>query len=118
MGRPAYPTVSWKAAGTSSDIAKLDGNQIVGFVTGATLVSTTMTFSMVPTLATATNPVFVPVNSSAGTPLSFTVAPNQYYGFSADQQSQFLGVEVFKFVGGSAEAVGTTIRPVFIPRQY
>lgn len=118
MSTPAYPIVSWKAAGASSDILKLNGNQIIGFITGATLVSTTMTFSMVPALSTATNPAFIPVNGSAGTPISFTVAPNQYYGFSADQQSIFVGVEVLKFVGGSSEAVGTTIRAVIIPRQY
>lgn len=118
MGRPAYPVASWKAAGTTSDILKCDGNQLAGFITLGTLVSTTMTFQMAPVLAIATNPVFYPVNNSGGTPISFTVAPNGYYGFTADQQSQFLGVEVFKFVGGSSEAVGTTIRPVFIPRQY
>lgn len=117
MARPAYPVLTWKAAGTASDILKCDGNQMVGFKTGATLVSTTMIFTMATTLTTV-NPSFVPVNGSAGTPISFTVAPNQYYGFSADQQSIFLGVEVLKFVGGSAEAVGTTIQPVFIPRQY
>lgn len=119
MGRPAYPAVNWQTAGTTSQMVKCDGNQLIGFITGATLVSTTMTFSMVQSAVlaqTASN--FLPVKGSAGTAISFTVAPNGYYGFSADQVNIFTGVEIFKFVGGSSEAAGTSIEAVFIPRQY
>lgn len=118
MSKPAFPTVAWKATGTSSDIVRCDGNQLVGFVTGATLSSTAMTFSMATTLASAGNPTFVPVKDSGGSAISFTVAPSGYYGFSQDQIAKFTGVEAFKFVGGSSEAIGTTIQAVLIPRQY
>lgn len=114
MGRPAYPTVQWQAAGTTSSMVKCDGNQLIGFITGGTLVSTAITFSMAP----STTATFVPVKDSGGSAISFTVTTSGYYGFSQDQIAKFTGVEIFKFVGGSSEAAGTTIQPVFIPRQY
>lgn len=117
MGRPAYPTKTWNVAGTDSEIIKLDGNQLIGFITGATLISTTMTFKMAPTLA-VTSPAFVAVKDSGGSAISFTVTTSSYYGFSQDQIAKFDGVEIFKFVGGSSEAAGTTIQAVFVPRQY
>lgn len=115
MSKPAYPVVQWQIAGTSSSFVKCDGMQLVGFVTGGTLVSTTMTFSMEPAITSA---AFIPVKDSTGAAISFTVTTSGYYGFSQDQIAKFTGVEIFKFVGGSSEAAGTTIQPVLIPRQY
>lgn len=120
MSKPAFPVVQWQVAGTSSSMVKCDGNQLIGFVTGGTLVSTTMTFSMVPSTAAggSTGPTYIPVKDSSGLAISFTVTTNSYYGFSQDQIAKFTGVEVFKFVGGSSEAAGTTIQPIIVPRQY
>lgn len=116
MGRPAYPVVKWQVTGTTTPLVKCDGNQLVGFITGPTLSSTTMTFNDVSSFNQSATPV--PIKNSAGTAISFTVTTNSYYGFSQDQTAQFTGVEVFQFVGGASETAGTTIQPIFIPRQY
>lgn len=119
MGRPAYPKISWNNTGKTSDPFKLDGNQIIGFFLPATIASTAITFKTTPSLAT--NPVvWYPVDDSGGSVISFTVnaATAAYYGFSADQQSKFLGVEVLQMNAGTSETAGQNIQLAIIPRQY
>lgn len=118
MGRPAYPQIGWTNAGTTSDLYKLDGNQLVGFITPSNIASSSITFTMVSSLSGT--PTFIPVADSAGSSISFTVTAStaKYYGFSQDQIAKFTGVEVFKVVGGSSEAQGLVLKLVIIPRQY
>jgi hypothetical protein len=114
MARPQAPTIKWQVAGTTTPEYPINGNQVVGFITGGTLVSTAMTFSM----SSTQGGTYVPVKDSSGAAVSFTVAPSGYYGFSADQIAKFDGIDFIKFVGGSSEAVGTTIQLVIVPRSY
>lgn len=116
MGRPAYPIIGWTNIGKVSDMVKMDGNQLVGFIVPATFVSTAVTFSM----ATSSSGTFIPIADSGGSTISFTTTTltAAYYGFSADQQSKFLGAEIIKMNTGTNEAAGIQVRFVVIPRQY
>lgn len=115
MSKPVYPYIQWLVTGTKSNILKCDGNQLVGFITPATFSSTAVTFEMTASMIT---PIWVPIKDSSGSAISFTVTTSSYYGFSQDQIAKFLGVEIFRFVGGSSETAGTLIQPILIPRQY
>ena len=116
MSKPNYPKAYWQVSGTTSNFVHTAGQQVIGFITPSTFASTAVTFTMSASL-NDNPPVFVPVKDSTGSAISFTVTTSSYYGFSADQIAKFQGVEVFKVVGGSSEAQGTTVQLVLIPRQ-
>lgn len=112
MTSPAYPVVYWLNAGTTSNVADLGHSQIVGFVTPATLSSSTLTFNA----ATTINGTLKAVKDSSGSAISFTVAANGYYGFTEDQKMKFEGIRYLQLVGGSSEAQGRNVELALIPR--
>lgn len=120
MSKPAHPLIGWNNAGTTSNLYKMDGNQLVGFILPANTASTSVTFTMASSLSTAANSIFIPVADSSGSAISFTVTAStaKYYGFSQDQIAKFTGIEIIKMVMGSSEAVGFAAQLIIIPRQY
>jgi hypothetical protein len=116
MSKPNYPVVYWQNAGTTSNLIRLGGQQLIGFITPSTFSSTSVTFKMATDLNA--NPIVsVPVKDSSGSAISFTVTTSSYYGFSADQIAKFQGIDNLQLVGGSSELQGTTVQLVLIPRQ-
>ena len=71
MSKPSYPVIPWTLSGKVSGQFHLDGNQLVGFVLPATIASTAITFNMA-TSRDASPIVWVPVNDSSGSVISFT----------------------------------------------
>lgn len=121
MSRPAISLVPWPNAGKTSAPIKLDGNQVVGFILPATIASTAITFKIATTLNVASgSPVWIPVNDSSGSVISFTVnaATAGYYGFSQDQIAKFTGCEVLQMNAGTSESANQVIQIVIIPRRY
>lgn len=117
--RPQYSKIKWTTTGTKSDLMKLDGNQLVGFLLPVTSVSTSFTFNMASTTAIASGSIaWIPVADSSGSVISFTTTTTtaKYYGFSQDQIAKFTGVEIVQMVGGSSEAANQNIQLVFLPR--
>lgn len=116
--RPSYLLVPWPTTGTKSQVVKLDGNMLVGFVMPATIASTSLTFNMTSTLSVANQVTWYPVADSSATTISFTLTAStaKYYGFSQDQIAKFTGVEVFQMVAGSSEAANQAIYAILLPR--
>ena len=119
MSKPSYPLIGWNNTGTKSNIYKLTGLQVIGFITPATIVSTSITFNIVT--SENNNPVVpILVADSTGSAVSFTTTASkaQYYGFSQDQIAKFTGIELIQMVSGSSEAANSAFQLVLVPRQY
>lgn len=112
MSSPNYPAATWNITGTTSAAVKFLGQQLVGFLTPATLSGTTITFTM----RDNENDAFIPVKDSSGSAVSFTVAVSGYYGFTQDQVAKFSGIKEVQVVSGSSEAAGRIVELALIPR--
>ena len=119
MSKPVYPQIKWPQTGTTSGYFTTDGNQVVGFITPATIASTSITFNAA--ISTQIQPItWFPVENSASSSITFTTkaATAQYIAFNADQVNQFSGVEAVQMVASSSEVANSAFRLVLIPRQY
>lgn len=118
MSRPSYVPAVVPAGGTTpTNWTKMVGQQLVGFIIPANLVSTAITFHMSPDLNASTI-TDIAVADSSGSAVSFTVSTTALYiGFTQDQTAKFDGIENVKPVCGSTETNGATITLVTVPRN-
>lgn len=90
------------ASGTTSAAISMNGFSLVGITTPAAFTGTTLTFTTSTTLAGT----YVPVNSTSGTAVSYTVTTSNYY---AIEPKDFYGCAFIKIVSGSTEGSARTL---------
>lgn len=98
---PAASVVIANAA-QSSSVLKTGGLTLCGFFIPAAFTGTALTFEACSTV----DGTFVPLKTSGGSALSFTVAASGYY---AVDPKDFQGVAFLKLKSGSAEGAARTI---------
>lgn len=103
---------------TASDVQDLGGSRLVAIITPAALTGVALTFNVLEGgVGKGDSASVVALFTSAGTALSFTVAPSRYIAFSQDQLAYFKAVRYVQVVSGTAEGAARSIILVTSPHD-